>query len=129
MPGPYRHITTSMDGEVLVLTLQLEEVKDYVLAEELRYELTHAAKRANARKIVVDLHKMLFMTSMACVSFLGLKASVRETGGRLVMCNMSDFIRKVFNAKRLLTPSQYTGNVAFEVAETLADALERLAEP
>jgi len=118
-----------MESDVLVIAIQVEEVKDYVLAEELRFELTHAAKRARSRKIVVDLQKMIFMTSLACVSFLGLKATVREAGGRLVMCNMSDFIRKVFNAKRLLTPSQYTGNVAFELADTLADALEKLVGP
>ena len=44
------------------------------------------------------------------------------------MCNMTDFIRKVFNAKRLLTRSQNTGNVAFEEADSLDDALARLAQ-
>jgi hypothetical protein len=33
----------------------------------------------------------------------------------------------VFNAKRLLTPSQNTGNVAFEDAESLEDAIQRLS--
>ena len=67
------------------------------------------------------------MTSLACVAFLGLKAAVRDQGGRLVICNMTDFIRNVFSAKRLLTPSPQTGSVAFEEADTLADALARLA--
>jgi stage II sporulation protein AA (anti-sigma F factor antagonist) len=129
VPGPYRHISTSTEGETLVLTLELEQVKDYVLAEELRYELTHAVKRANASRIVVDLGNMTFMTSLACVAFLGLKSAVREMGGRLVLCHMTEFIRKVFSAKRLLTPSQHTGNVAFEVTDSLADALEKLAAP
>lgn len=128
MAGPYRHITVTTQNDVLILTLELDQVKDYVLAEELRFELMHAVKLSLRRKIVVDLHKMEFMTSLACVAFLGVKAGVREHGGRLMLCNMSEFIRKVFNAKRLLSPSYY-GSVAFEEAETLEDAMQRLSEP
>ena len=127
MSGPYRHISANTEGDVLVLTIELEQVKDYVLAEELRYELAHAVKRSRTKQYVLDLRKMGFMTSLACVAFLGLKATVRDVDGRLILCNMADFIRKVFSAKRLLTPSQHTGNVAFEVADTLQDALEAFA--
>ena len=129
MAGPYHHITLRLESDILILTLELEQVKDYVVAEELRYEMMHAAKRFKRKKIVVDLQNMTFMTSLACVAFIGLKAGVRDNHARIVMCNMSEFIRKVFNAKRLLTPSQNTGSVTFEEAETLNDALARLAEP
>lgn len=129
MAGPYRHITAGIKDDILILTLELEQVKDYVVAEELRYEMMHAAKRFKRKKIIVDLRKMSFMTSLACVAFIGLKAGVRDNHARIVMCHMSEFIRKVFNAKRLLTPSQNTGAVAFEEAETLDDALARLVEP
>jgi anti-anti-sigma factor len=126
--GVYRHITAVTEQGVFVLTVDLTEVKDYMIAEELRYELVHAVKRANTKKFVLDLHNMEFMTSLACVSFIGLKHGVREVEGRLVLCHMTDFIRKVFNAKRLLTPAVNTGNVAFEEAPTLADAINRLLE-
>jgi anti-anti-sigma factor len=126
--GLYRHITATTQNDVLILTVDLNQVKDYVLAEELRFELIHAVKRSTRQKIVVDLQRMEFMTSLACVAFLGLKAGVREHGGRLMLCNLSEFIRKVFNAKRLLSPSYY-GSVAFEEADTLEDALQRLSEP
>jgi anti-anti-sigma factor len=125
--GPYRHISTSTEGDVLVLTVELDQVKDYVLAEELRYELAHAVKRARSKKFVMDLRKMKFITSLACVSFLGLKATVRDEEGELILCNMAEFIQKVFSAKRLLAPSRHTGNVAFRVADTLKDALDAFA--
>jgi anti-anti-sigma factor len=126
--GPYRHISTSTEGDVLVLTVELEQVKDYVLAEELRYELAHAVKRARSKKFIMDLRKMAFITSLACVSFLGLKATVRDVEGRLILCNMAEFIQKVFTAKRLLAPSRHTGNVAFQVVDTLQDALNAFAQ-
>jgi anti-anti-sigma factor len=127
MSGAYRHITVHLEDDVLVITVDLEQVKDYIVAEELRYELVHAVRRIKTPNIVVDLSKMKFMTSLACLAFIGLKTNVREQGGRLVLCNMTEMIRKVFNAKRLLTPSQHTGNVAFEAADSLTAALGRFA--
>jgi hypothetical protein len=40
---------------------------------------------------------------------------------------MTEFIHKVFSAKRLLVRSKNNGNVAFESAATLEDALAMLA--
>lgn len=110
----------------MVISVELPEVKDYMVAEELRYELVDCVKRATINKFVLDLQNMSFMTSLACVAFIGLKHAVRENQGELVLCNMTDFIRKIFSAKRLLTPSQNTGNVAFDDAPTLADAVAKL---
>lgn len=124
MAGLYRHITASREDGTLVLTIDLEEVKDYIVAEELRYELCHAAKRYKADQIVLDLRNMTFMTSLACHAFLGLRNAVRDWQARIVLCNMADFIRKVFAAKRLLTPSPSTGRVTFEEADTLEEALD-----
>lgn len=128
MSGIYRHIGTTVQHGVLIITVELTEVKDYMVAEELRYELVDAVKRAETKKFVLDLENMAFMTSLACVAFIGLKHAVRETEGRLVLCHMTDFIRKIFNAKRLLTPSQNTGNVAFDDADTREAAVAALRD-
>lgn len=125
MTGIYRHITTTTDEGVLVILVDLQEVKDYMIAEELRFEMVHAVQRSQTRQYVLDLRNIQFMTSLACVAFIGLKHSVRESEGRLILCEMSEFIRKIFNAKRLLTPSHTTGSVAFEEAAKLPDALRR----
>ena len=127
MSGPYRHIGAKVTDGVLVLTVEVEQVKDYVVAEELRFELVHAVKRSETKSYVLDLRNMTFITSLACVAFIGLKHAARDADGRLILCNMSDFIQKVFNAKRLLSPSQQTGSVAFEYTETLQEAMERLS--
>jgi anti-anti-sigma factor len=124
--GIYRHIGTSSQQGVTVISVELAEVKDYMVAEELRYELVDCVKRSASNKFVLDLSKMSFMTSLACVAFIGLKHAIRENHGALILCHISDFIRKIFDAKRLLTPAQNTGNVAFEDAQTLEDAIARL---
>ena len=123
MSGPYRHIGARTTDGTLVLTIEVEQVKDFTLSEELRYELVHAVKSREAKRIILDLHNMKFMTSLACVCFIGLKHAVKEKDGRLVLCCVSEFIRKILDAKRLLSRSQHTGNVAFEAVESMDDAL------
>jgi len=125
--NPYRHIETRVSEDTLVIEILLKEVRDYVLAEELRYELVHCVKGSNRNRFVLDLASMKFMTSLSCVSLIGLKHAVREASGRLLLCNMSPFIRKVLDAKRLLSVSQQTGNVAFETAIDVDSALAELA--
>lgn len=127
MSGPYRHIGAKTTDGTLVLTIEVEQVKDFLISEELRYELVHAVKSRQATRIVLDLHNMTFMTSLACVAFIGVRQAMKDVDGRVVLCNMTDFIHKVFSAKRLLARSKNSGNVAFESAETLDDALALLA--
>ena len=127
MSGPYRYIGATTTEGVLVLTIEVDQVKDYAVAEELRYELVHAVQSRQVIRVILDLHKMAFITSLACVAFIGVKQAIKDAEGRVVLCNMSDFIKKVFDAKRLLARSPQSGNVAFESAESLQEAVELLA--
>lgn len=127
MSGPYRHIGAKSTEGTLVLTIEVEQVKDFTVSEELRYELVHAVKSRESKRIVIDLRNMTFMTSLACVAFIGVRQAMKDVEGRIVLCNMTEFIHKVFSAKRLLIRSKKNGNVAFESAATLEDALAMLA--
>lgn len=127
MSGPYRHIGAKAVDGILVLTIEVEQVKDFTISEELRYELVHAVKSRELKRIVIDLRNMSFMTSLACVAFIGVRQAMKDVHGRVVLCNMTEFIHKVFSAKRLLVRSKNNGNVAFESAATLEDALAMLA--
>lgn len=127
MSGPYRHIGAKSTDGTLVLTIEVEQVKDFTISEELRYEMVHAVKSRESKRIVIDLRNMTFMTSLACVAFIGVRQALKDVEGRIVLCNMTEFIHKVFSAKRLLIRSKANGNVAFESAATLEDALAMLA--
>ena len=127
MSGPYRHIGAKAVDGILVLTTEVEQVKDFTISEELRYELVHAVKSRELKRIVIDLRNMSFMTSLACVAFIGVRQAMKDVHGRVILCNMTEFIHKVFSAKRLLVRSKNNGNVAFESAATLEDALAMLA--
>ncbi|MCA9118664.1 MAG: STAS domain-containing protein [Planctomycetaceae bacterium] len=127
MSGPYRHIGARTTDGILVLTIEVEQVKDFTVSEEMRYELVHAVKSRQSKRIILDLRNMTFMTSLACVAFIGVRQAMKDVEGRVVLCNMSDFIHKVFSAKRLLVRSKNSGNVAFESAATLEEAISMLS--
>ena len=120
-------ITTERLDDVLVMRIEVEQVKEFIVAEDLKHILGHTVKKSNATKFVLDMGKMNFMTSLGCVAFISVKHAIRDQQGRLILCNIRPFIRKIFTAKRLLQPSQHNGNVAFECADSLEEALEMLS--
>ena len=120
-------ITSIRHDDVLMMRIETEQIKDALVAQDLKYILSHTVKKSTATKFVLDMQNLTFMTSLGCVAFISVKHAIRDKQGRLVLCNMMPFIRKVFRAKRLVQPSPHNGHVAFECADSLEEALEMLS--
>ncbi len=120
-------ITKTKIGDVLVIKIETDQIKDGLVAQNLKMLFGHAVKGSTATKFVLDMQNLTFMTSLGCVAFISLKHAIRDKNGRLILCNITPFIHKIFTAKRLLQQSQANGSVAFECADTLEDALEMLS--
>jgi len=116
-------IETETVDDVLVMRIQTEQIKDAIVAQDLKIIFGQTVKSSLATKFVLDMGKLTFMTSLGCVAFISVKHAIRDKQGRLILCNITPFIRKIFSAKRLLKQSQLNGNVAFECADSLEDAL------
>jgi len=117
-------ISTTKIDDVLVMKIETDQVKEAIVAQDLKTILGDTVKKATQTKFVLDMSKLTFMTSLGCVAFISVKHAIRDKQGRLILCNIAPFIRKIFNAKRLLQQSQHNGNVAFECADSLDEALE-----
>ena len=116
-----------INDDVLVMRIETEQIKDAIVAQDLKTIFGHTVRKSAATKFVLDMEKLTFMTSLGCVAFISVKHAIRDKPGRLVLCNITPFIHKIFTAKRLLKQSQINGNVAFECADTLDEALEMLS--
>ncbi len=119
-------ITTVRHDDVLIMRIETEQIKDALVAQDLKHKLTHTVKKSTATKFILNLENLTFMTSLGCVAFISIKHAIRDKPGQLVLCNMMPFIRKVFTAKRLLQASPHNGNVAFVAVDSLEDAIEML---
>ena len=111
------------DGVLTVLVL-LGEIRDSHTAYAFRDEVIAEMKQATTRDVIFDLSRVRFIGSVGFLAFLGVRRQL--SGGRIVLCHMSDSIREVFQVCRLIANSDKGAKAPFEEAETLHDARQML---
>jgi anti-anti-sigma factor len=126
MAGTFRHISSRESRGVLILAMELQRISSYELAEAMGCELLDAVEGRPTPKVVVDLTKLVYMSSVAYGPLITLRSRVREAGGRLVLCGLSGVVKEVFEATRLLINPQSPKSL-FEFTDTLDDAIALLA--
>ena len=99
----YRHLTADTIQDVLVLTIEEKELRDYDMCKALESEMIDAMSRFEARKIALDFRNVDYMASFGITALIGLNHKLRELDGRLVVCNLSRWVADVFASTRLLT--------------------------
>jgi anti-sigma B factor antagonist len=90
------------EGESLILTPQadLHEL-DYQEIEAEEQEILAFLDSTPVRNVVVDFRKTDFFGSSALGFFLKLWRKVRESGGHMAFCNVSDHEQELFRLTRL----------------------------
>jgi anti-sigma B factor antagonist len=91
-------LTVEKAGDVTVVTLNLEQF-DASNAEAFRREVAPVLK--DSRKVVLDLSPVQFVDSRACGAILSCLKQLTENQGDLKLCNVSKFVRTVFELIRL----------------------------
>ena len=114
------------EGDIKVLRVEIQEVVDYDVADALGEALIEAAGNGPPLKIVVDMGGITFLSSVGYTPFIQLRAHVRKLKGQLILANMTEMIREVFDATRLLiNPS--SPKSLFNYCQTVDDAIAELA--
>ena len=125
MPGEYQSIEAEERDGVLILTIAEKELNSWQVAEQVRKDLVEAYSVAASDKVVVDLSRITYMASVGYGPFLSLKRRVGETGGQLILANMSDFVQSIFKATHLLISPKSKSSV-FHSAEGVDQAIADL---
>jgi anti-anti-sigma factor len=125
MATSFRHISARDDGGVLILTIDIHRISSYELSETMGRELLEAVKDRQSPKVVVDLGKVEYMSSVGYGPLISFRARVRDLGGRLVLCRLTPVVKETFEATRLLINPQSPKSL-FEFTETLEDAIALL---
>jgi anti-anti-sigma factor len=119
------HVTGSVHGDVLVITILAEEICDQKTSHALRDEISLLMDSNESSHVVLDLHRVLVMGSVGCLVFLALRRRVEP--GRIVICNMTPAVYDLFNVCRLISTDDSSTVAAFEADDTLQAALTRLS--
>src|SRR4051794_7890486 len=102
MAANYQHIAAREQDGVLIITVAVARLSSYELAEAFGRELLDAVSGKAAPKVVVDLSKLTYLSSVGYGPLITLRSRVRESGGRLILCGLSGVVKEVFEATRLL---------------------------
>lgn len=122
MTSSFRHISTREDSGVLILTIELKRLSSYELAEAVGRELIDAVQGMQSPKVVVDLGRLEYMSSVGYGPLISLRARVRDAGGRLILCQLSAVVKEMFETTRLLINPQSSKSL-FEFTDTLESAI------
>ena len=121
----YHHITVDQDQGVLILTVLDARIDQFEAAEQMGRELIEAASGVDAKKVAVDMRHLQYMSSVGYGPFLSLHRRLSDSGGQLILCNLSEVIHEVFNSTRLLINPKSKASV-FRAVDSLETAIEQL---
>jgi len=127
LPTSYRHLTVRTEQGVLILAITEPQLTGEELCADVRGELLDAVTKTGARRIVVDLQQVQYVSSVAFRPFLSLSRLARDSGARLVLCNLSKLVAEIFHATRLLITS-HSSTAPFQEQPSVAAAIAFLSQ-
>ena len=98
----FNHLNASLDQGVLVLALQETSIQDEKIAEAILQEFLQAVSLHGTQKVVIDFQKLKYISSVAFRPLLNLRRKMLDSGGRLIICNLSKVVGDVFYTTRLV---------------------------
>lgn len=127
MTGPVVHISVHQQGDVLVLSYETNRIDKYDLAEQIGLELIEAVKREDVNRVVVDMSKVEFMSSVGYGPLVSLRSFIRRDGGKMALCGLKPMIKMMFEETRLLINPNSPKSL-FINAATVDEAVQMISE-
>jgi stage II sporulation protein AA (anti-sigma F factor antagonist) len=114
-----------IDCPVVVLTINLTQVVGDDLADEIRDQMLAVAVPSRAKNVVLDFHKVTFLSSSGFRPLLSLHRLLRQQGGKLVLCGLTPAVTEIFEVTRLIS-TRGQGKAPFEVHPDVRSAVASL---
>ncbi len=119
----YRYLKTKSEQGVLVVTLTPSRLEGDTMAQSLVDETQAAVSHADAKKVVLDLEHVEYLTSANFRPLLALRKKLKEVGGRMVLCNLSPVVVEIFQTTRLIGSASAFFEVEPDVDAAIASLL------
>ncbi len=110
---------------VVVVKVTEAQIRGDTLSDALRDEFLAVATQTQAVYVVLDFQAVTFLVSTGIRPLLSLNRYLHTRGGRLVLCNLNDNIRELFEQTRLISTVGST-HVVFEVQPDVPSAVAAL---
>src|SRR5262249_19720195 len=110
---------------VVVLRIQEAQIIGDTLAEEMRDEFLTVCSQTAAANVVLDLQRVVYISSAGFRPLLSLLREVRTRGGRMVLCGLQPLVQEAFAITRLISTGG-SAPAAFEVQPDVPSAVANL---
>jgi anti-anti-sigma factor len=120
----YKHLSCP----VIVLRVNEPQVMGDTVADALRDDLISAYDSCGAVHAIIDLSRVVYLSSAGLRPLLTLNRLVRSREGRLLLCGLSSDVEGVFTATRLISTAGQAP-ATFEKHPTVAEAVASLYQP
>jgi anti-anti-sigma factor len=121
----YPHLKCSLVDDVLVLTITETHFQGDRQAEAARQAMLDALSHSGAKKVVIDLQTVKYLSSVGFRPLLTLRRRLQEIGGQMVLCNLSPEVTEVFRSTRMISTGRSSSS-PFVAQSDLAAALASL---
>jgi anti-anti-sigma factor len=121
---PLQYAAGTVRKGALVASVLVDDLRDTATAYGLRDELVALLEASRATCMVLDLKNVRSIGSIGFLAFLAVRR--RLAGGPIVLCSLSEPVQKTFELCQLISNDRAKA-AAFDVADTLDDALARLS--
>jgi anti-anti-sigma factor len=111
-------------GNVLVIEVLLDQVRDPQSSYALRDEILSLMKAGEIDHVVVDLKRVTFLGSVGLLAFLAVRRHLE--GGSVVLCNVADGIQAMLQVCLLISKDP-ARTAPFQLEPSIESALARLA--
>ncbi|MCS7014614.1 MAG: STAS domain-containing protein [Gemmatales bacterium] len=123
---PYEHLRWVKRDKVLILEIVTAQLHGDLIEQKLCDELLAIWQQAQTTHAVLDLAAVQYLTSPVLRAFIALRRSVRNSGGRVILCNVqSENVLRILTTTRFITTNGSPVRL-FEFASDLETALTQL---
>lgn len=111
-----------LNGDALILTPLVSELRDSGLCYEMRDEMINATQDTPHKRVVIDMRNVDFVSSIGVLVFLNLRRAAPPQEAKIVFCNLTDNLKGMFQICKLISETDEPAT-PFEAVDTLESAL------
>ena len=111
-------------GNVLVVEILLEQIRDPQTSYTLRDEILSLMKAGEIEHVVIDLQRVTYLGSVGLLAFLAVRRQL--DAGAVVLCNVADGIQAMLQVCMLISKKPKS-TAPFDIEPSIEAALARFA--
>src|SRR3954468_6191931 len=100
-PPRRRRLEVGEEGDVTCVNFMHRKILDEQNIQKIGEDLFSLVDELGRRKILLNFGNVEYLSSAALGKFINLNKKVRNSGGKLVLCNIAPHIYEVFEITRL----------------------------